>query len=119
MNPKVDLLHYERCVHCWHFVDENPSYFEGYSKDIATHLHLDDGEVEHDHDAEPGESNTLAWWKTFHPELFETYPDGKIGPNSVYFRLAVIFHDICDHYSVEAIVNALKKNPNVHKELVR
>lgn len=86
------------CKHCDHFVEEN--YFgndkvvivdattvevEGYSNGkLARYIHLEDGEQEFDHNAEPGEVRTGLEWERFRPDLFTKYPDGKIGPNSPF-----------------------------------
>jgi hypothetical protein len=73
----ADLYEYELCAKCNHFVDPTgDGHYE----------HLEDGEQEFDHDAEPsGEVHTGAEWKRLRPDLFKTYPDGKIGPNSLWF----------------------------------
>jgi len=80
---------YEKCRLCWHFIERNdtdPEDFAGTGIVVAEYVHLDNGEIEHDHDAEPsGDRQTLAAWKQQHPELFRSYPDGQTGPNSVYF----------------------------------
>lgn len=76
------------CAKCAHFVEENYSYLT--EKDprerarLAKFVHLDDGEAEYDHDAVPGRSMSLAAWQKARPELFKTYADGKIGPNSKF-----------------------------------
>jgi len=76
---------YDLCLHCWHFVDENSAF--GDYPGLARYVHLDDGEKEHDHDAEPtGEPRTLEVWRLTNPSLFRTYADGKIGPNSSHFH---------------------------------
>ena len=72
---------YELCAKCSHFVEldtvdwpPRPGY-----------VHLDDGEAEYDHDATPsGHRKVLDSWKHDRPDLFETYADGKIGPNSAF-----------------------------------
>lgn len=71
---------YTQCKHCDHFVDDNTAQGEG----IAANVHLEDGEQEFDHDAEPGETKTMAEWQAERPDLFKMHPDGKIGPNSIY-----------------------------------
>ena len=76
---------YEMCAQCWHFVEPNdappaPPFT------LASYVHLDDGEKEHDHDATPsGDGRTLGAWRDAYPGLFVTYADGKIGPNSMHF----------------------------------
>jgi len=77
---------YMICRHCDHFVDKNDdaSIAEG----CAEYSHLEDGEQEFDHDAEPryGPScigRALGAWKRLRPDLFKKHPDGKIGPNSI------------------------------------
>jgi len=76
---------YDLCKLCWHFVDYNDSY--GDYPGLAEYIHLDDGEKEHDHDAQPtGEPRPLDVWKVTNPSLFTTYADGKIGPNSSDFK---------------------------------
>ena len=90
-----DHLTYRRCTDCWHFVDENTSF--GELPGIAEYLHMDDGEKEHDHDAAPGEGMTFAEWKRTHPELFVTYTDGKIGPNSEHFGRTGLIMDADYH----------------------
>ena len=87
MSMSMDDLSYEKCAHCWHFIEENAAY--GDYPGLAEHVHLDNGEKEHDHDAEPsGDIQTLRQWRAQHPELFITYADDAIGPNSAYFTLA-------------------------------
>ena len=57
-------------------MDEEPEGWE----------HLEDGEQEFDHDAEPSEeSMTLCEWHAKRPELFVKLSDDKIGPNSSHF----------------------------------
>ena len=71
---------YNLCKHCDHFVEENgptKPHFGSY------HLHLEDGEQEFDHDAEPSDqAHTLDEWQELRPDLFHEHEDGKIGPNS-------------------------------------
>lgn len=85
MNWNKDDLVYVQCAKCAHFVDPNePADIAQY--DVAPYVHLDDGEKEHDHDAQPGPTAMpLREWKRLHPELFQKGLDGKIGPNSAHF----------------------------------
>jgi hypothetical protein len=79
---------YEKCKHCWHFIEPNDeTQIPGFAVlKLAEYVHLDNGEKEHDHDAEPsGDKRTLDEWKNAHPELFHMHKDGMIGPNSVHF----------------------------------
>jgi hypothetical protein len=77
---------YELCAHCWHFIEPNIGGTPAFP--VADYVHLDNGEKEHDHDATPsGDARTLDEWKTGIPELFVTYADGRIGPNSANFPL--------------------------------
>ena len=69
------------CYFCNHFIEEN----DGAEKGQAKYVHLDDGDKDHDHDAQPGMSNPVSWWKRELSHLFKEYPDGKVGPNSVHF----------------------------------
>ena len=77
--PRV--LH-TKCARCDHFVEPNG---DGTDPMIASYVHLDDGEKDHDHDALPGQAARLAVWKIARPDLFREYADGKIGPNSDHF----------------------------------
>lgn len=84
-------MDYHLCKHCDHFVEPNEQDRESYSDtqdresySIAAYDHLEDGEQEFDHDAEPGDAHTLEEWYGIRPDLFKPYPDGKIGPNSSY-----------------------------------
>lgn len=96
----MDNVSYSLCKHCEHFVDENYGAEEDFpgkvfdplnpppagtdSTDwVAKYVHLEDGEQEFDHNAEPGETHTGDEWATLRPDLFHEYPDGKIGPNSI------------------------------------
>lgn len=63
------------CQHCDHFVEPNPDAETDAS--LAKFLHMDDGDQEYDHDAEPSTD-------TDRPDLLRLYPDGKIGPNSMF-----------------------------------
>ncbi len=72
---------YTICKHCDHFVERNTRPFE---PDTALYCHLDNGEQEYDHDAEPGETHTKEEWLTLRSDLFVRHPDGKYGPNSNY-----------------------------------
>lgn len=69
---------YTMCKHCDHFVQPNYNA-EGC---IEGFIHLEDGEQDFDHDAEPHGKASLEYWKRRRPDLFKEYPDGKIGPNS-------------------------------------
>jgi len=70
---------YTLCKHCDHFVDPNDCDEPG----VARYVHLEDGEQEFDHDAEPSNLfHVLDDWKRLRPDLFQEHPDGKIGPNS-------------------------------------
>lgn len=71
---------YAICRHCHHFVD--PADADAIEGGPAPFVHLEDGEQEFDHDAEPAGQATLSEWKRRRPDLFHEYPDGKIGPNS-------------------------------------
>lgn len=66
---------YDLCKHCDHFVDEDG-------------LHLYDEEhhnPDDHHKAEPrGEPRTLEHWQDIRPDLFFTYGDGLVGPNSQF-----------------------------------
>lgn len=67
----LDNVEYQLCARCDHFGDEDG--------------HYEDGEQEFDHGFTPsGLVHTLKEWKRRRPELFEKYPDGKIGPNSIH-----------------------------------
>jgi hypothetical protein len=85
------------CKHCDHFVEENTNpeeiiettdttikvrYDDGSTDIFARYVHLEDGEQEFDHDAEPGE--TRDDWEKVRPDLFVEHADGKIGPNSIF-----------------------------------
>lgn len=73
---------FSMCAHCDHFVTDNDPWHAG----LARHMHMEDGEQEFDHDAEPGaESMTSVDWYMERPELFMMFPDGKVGPNSAFF----------------------------------
>jgi hypothetical protein len=78
---------YRMCRHCDHFVEGNSAYDEVHPN-LAAYIHLEDGDQEFDHDADPGrwpdDGWTLAWWREREPDLFFAYPDGKIGPNSKF-----------------------------------
>jgi hypothetical protein len=79
----MNTSYYEKCRDCWHFIEPNDAD-PGFT--LAEHVHLDNGEKEHDHDAAPsGDTRQLNVWRTAHPELFTAYADGKIGPNSAHF----------------------------------
>lgn len=79
------MITYEMCAQCSHFIGDNPAY--GDYPGLAPYDHFDDGEKEHDHDATPsGKIHTLDEWRDINPDLFRTYPDQKIGPNSKYFK---------------------------------
>lgn len=80
----LETLVYYLCTQCAHFVEVNQSAVLEPSAGYAEYVHLDDGEPEYDHDAAPGKPDTLAGWRRSRPELFVTYTDGKIGPNSAY-----------------------------------
>lgn len=74
---------YEICAYCDHFIEDNPAWVPEDGFTVPPFLHLDDGEKEHDHDAEPSEDvRDLGQWKIDRPELFTEWADGKIGPNS-------------------------------------
>jgi len=77
----MDDVMYVLCKHCDHFVEEN---IRAGDLSLAKYIHLEDGEQEFDHDAEPLGEATLADWRRRRPDLFTTHPDGKIGPNSSY-----------------------------------
>lgn len=68
------------CKHCDHFVDDNYGCEDDNS--LAKHIHMEDGEQEFDHDAEPGQVSDE--WDKIRPDLFKEYPDGEIGPNSQF-----------------------------------
>lgn len=81
----MDVVLYEKCAHCWHFIDLNDVDSNEYYI-VSEYVHLDNGEKEHDHDAAPsGDIRTLDEWKRDQPSLFYTFPDGQTGPNSVHF----------------------------------
>ena len=77
------VLPYTLCQHCDHFVEPNDVTEPG----IAEYIHLDNGEKEHDHDARPSAiTMTLDEWRQVRSDLFQVYPDGAIGPNSVHHQ---------------------------------
>lgn len=74
---------YTQCLHCDHFVDPNDCHRPG--DELAPYEHLEDGEQQFDHDAQPGpDSRPLADWQAARPDLFQQHPDGATGPNSAY-----------------------------------
>ena len=77
---------YRLCKHCDHFVDENTGIEPRNIHKVTKYIHLEDGEQEFDHDAEPQEKDgeRLSYWRANRPELFLAHPDGKIGPNSIH-----------------------------------
>lgn len=83
----MDNIPYTLCKHCDHFVDPNDC-LEDFPADeqahIAKFIHLEDGEQEFDHDAEPGETKLGHEWQRDRPDLFQEHPDGAIGPNSFF-----------------------------------
>lgn len=86
----LDDASYEKCAHCWHFIESNLDYYIAEASPgnfkVAQYIHLDNGEKEHDHDATPsGDIRRLAEWRAAFPVLFVTYPDGMTGPNSIHF----------------------------------
>ena len=73
------MTEYTLCVGCDHFVDPNDE------PGCAPFVHLEDGEQEFDHDAEPSNQvHTLEEWRKLRPDLFVKHEDGKIGPNSLH-----------------------------------
>ncbi len=78
----MNSIIYTLCKHCDHFVEPNEEHET--HPEYAAFYHLEDGEQEFDHDAEPGESHTIDEWNELRPDLFQEHPDGKIGPNSVF-----------------------------------
>lgn len=92
------------CKHCDHFVEENsiegmgwtlvgktPTTItvridnEGNEMNLCRYIHLENGEQEFDHNAEPCTvSQSLDEWKVLRPDLFKEHPDAAIGPNSIY-----------------------------------
>lgn len=95
---------YEKCAHCWHFIERNASndefidyagtqdqpdnqeFLDYAGAGWAEYVHLDNGEIEYDHDAAPsGDRRTLEEWKRDQPSLFHVFPDDRVGPNSVHF----------------------------------
>jgi hypothetical protein len=83
--PAIDSkAKYTLCRHCDHFVDKNDA-FDGSCHQVARFIHLEDGEQEFDHDAEPStKTHLLEEWRRLRPDLFKMHPDGKIGPNSAH-----------------------------------
>ena len=80
---RVDELPFTLCRHCDHFVDANEP-LESAPRGTAPFIHLENGEQEFDHDAEPGaETHSLDEWRKLRSDLFHEYPDGAIGPNSL------------------------------------
>jgi len=78
--PRTDT--YTLCKHCDHFVEENPSR-EG-DPNLAKYIHLDDGDSEYTHNAEPsGDTRSIDRWKKERPDLFMSDEDGVVGPNSL------------------------------------
>jgi hypothetical protein len=73
---------YTLCKYCDHFVDENDA--GSIADGCVPFLHLEDGEQEFDHAAQPQGQAPLAEWMRRRPDLFHEHPDGKIGPNSAH-----------------------------------
>jgi hypothetical protein len=74
---------YILCKHCDHFVEANDQ--DSIDRGCAAFIHMEDGEQEFDHAAEPSDqSHTLEEWKQLRPDLFKHHRDGKIGPNSIH-----------------------------------
>ena len=66
---EMEECEYTLCKFCDHFVDADG--------------HLEDGEQEFDHDAEPSDqTQTLGEWRKLRTDLFRMHADGKVGPNS-------------------------------------
>lgn len=92
MNTTADDWDYSMntlCKHCEHFVEPNdPKYVAEMAAaglPICTFLHLEDGDQEFDHDAEPSDQTKPGdvWWVD-RPDLFREHADGNIGPNSIH-----------------------------------
>ncbi len=97
--PSDDSHVFAICKHCDHFVDVNTppdspivsgTRYTTITTDDGTsnitqcrYIHLEDGEQEFDHDAEPGESHSLKEWHVLRPDLFMMHSDERVGPNSV------------------------------------
>jgi len=69
-------VQYALCKHCDHFVDVNYDAEDYPDAGYCSHLHLEDGGQEFDHDAEPGEVHKGNEWAAHRPDLFKEYPDG-------------------------------------------
>jgi hypothetical protein len=120
-----DNMNYTICKICDHFVDENPCYED--DPTLFKFVHLEDGEQEFDHNAEPGE--TRKNWQDLRPDLFTKYPDGKIGPNSQFHsRIGKeetqfeVLNNLFENYNFEPdVVNGLNGwehyAPNAYKRV--
>jgi hypothetical protein len=92
---------YMLCRHCDYFVEVNwlpdvppdqihdplnpPANDNDGVVRFAKYLHLEDGDQDFDHDAEPSDqTHTGDEWEELRPDLFHEYEDGKIGPNSAF-----------------------------------
>ena len=89
MNAVFDVFVNVQCKHCKFFIEQNfvtegedgpgpiktfRTYFEFVDGNkMARYTHLDYGDTDHDHDAEPGIAMTSEEWTVKHPELFP-YP---------------------------------------------
>ena len=78
----LDDLDRTLCTKCDHFIEPNYSHQVEPTAGYAEFMHLDDSDIEYDHDAAPGEVHTLREWSRLRPDLFEMHADGHIGPNS-------------------------------------
>ena len=81
--PDPDRL-VTQCSHCCHFIEENTAY-KG-EPGIAKFVHVDAGEQEYSHEADPGITKLLSEWKISCPDLFKLFADGKAGPNSAHYE---------------------------------
>lgn len=78
---RCENVGYTLCRHCDHFVEAN----EPPDSDADKFLHLEEGQQEFDHAAEPSaQVHTLAQWRELRPDLFKKHRDGRIGPNSKF-----------------------------------
>lgn len=87
MTDHLETL-YSLCLHCDHFIYDNDVWFDD-PVGVCRYIHLCDEEdhnPDDDHEATDTEYPlTLTDWGIRMPELFVTYADGLIGPNSGYY----------------------------------
>lgn len=98
-------MNYTICKYCDHFIEENIDYTP--ESGFCQYIHLDDGDIEYNHNATPDETLPSGDWGILRPDLFTLNIDNRVGPNSYHHRRPPRVCPFCSSRELSAMIQNL------------